>query len=110
MTTASNRIIGNRIVTKPRSPSSQTAAVMQFPVLARRAFIARIAATMKRKRSDNAAENYLAAELRKYRRELEAAGIARSITKRELHAMEPAVRGELWRSMFGPLSGAGRRK
>jgi Family of unknown function (DUF6074) len=105
-----SRIIGGRIITKPRSPSGQAAAVMQFPVLARRAFIARIAATMKRKRSDKAAENYLAAELRKYRRELEAAGIARSITKRELHAMEPAVRGELWRLMFGRSSGTGRRK
>jgi len=61
-------------------------------------------------RTADAAENYLAGELRRVRHELQAMGVPGEIIKRELRAMEPAVRGELWRLMFGPLSGTGRRR
>jgi Family of unknown function (DUF6074) len=104
MTPAHSRIIGGRIVPKPRS-SGQAAAVLRFP-----GFIARIAATMHRKRSADAADKYLARELKKYRVALRAAGISSATITKELHAIEPAVRGEVWRLMFGPLSGSGRRK
>jgi hypothetical protein len=105
---ARNRIIGDRIVKRaPRLAGS--AAIIQFPVLAREAFIARIAASMKRKRSDDAAEEYLANELRHYARELRKRGISPAVVKREVHSMEPAVRGALWRLMF-PLPEAGHRK
>ena len=110
MAAVSGRRIGNRLITNPRKSSGPGATVTQFPVLARRAFIARIAAAMRRKRSDDAAETYLAGELRRYRRDRQAQGIPSTIIKQELHALEPAVRGELWRLIFGPLSGTGRRR
>jgi hypothetical protein len=95
---AQNRIIGDRIVKRAARPSAST--ILQFPVLARRAFIAKIAAAMKRKRSDDASEQYLADELRRYSRQ--KLGTAPAALKREVCAMEPGVRGELWRLMFGP--------
>ena len=108
MTIAQNRMIGDRIV--ERAPRIAGAAPATIIVLGRPTFIAKIAHAMKQKRTADAAENYLAAELRRYRRDLQAMGIPREIIKRELRAMEPAVRGELWRLIFGPLSGTGRRK
>ena len=103
---AANRIIGDRIVARaPRGGAPATIIVLGRPTV-----IAKIALAMKQKRTADAAENYLAAELRRYRRDLQAMGIPGEIIKRELRAMEPAVRGELWRLMFGPLSGTGRRR
>jgi len=75
MAAVSGRRIGNRLITNPRKSSGPGATVTQFPVLARRAFIARIAVAMRRKRSDDAAETYLAGELRRYRRERQGQGI-----------------------------------
>ena len=102
--TAQNHIIGDRIVRRSRSVNAP-ASIVRFPVLARRAFIAKIAAAMKRKRSDDAAEQYLADELRRYSRQLQKQGFPEAVVKREVCAMEPAVRGDLWRLMFGSLSG-----
>ena len=104
---ASNRIIGDRIVEHAPRTGGAPATIS---VLGRPTVIAKIAQAMMQKRTADAAENYLAAELRRYRRDLQAMGIPGEIIKRELRAMEPAVRGELWRLMFGPLSGTGRRK
>jgi hypothetical protein len=98
---AQNRIIGGHVVKRAGRPAG-SAAIMQFPVLARAAFIARIAASMKRKKSDAAAEEYLANELRRYAREFQKRGISPAVVKCEVHCMEPAVRGALWRLMFGP--------
>jgi hypothetical protein len=111
---ASNRIIGDHIVEcRLRAGVSVPAQILMLPIARRPAFaarIAQIAQAIKRKRSDDTAEHYLAAELRRYRHELAAREIPPAIISRELHAMEPAIRGELWRLMFGPLSGTGRRK
>jgi Family of unknown function (DUF6074) len=106
MTIARNRIIGNRIVERaPRGGEPAT-----IIVLWRRCSITKIAQAMKDKRTADAAENYLAGELRRFRHKLEAMGIPAEIIRRELRALEPAVRGELWRLIFGPLSGTGRRR
>jgi hypothetical protein len=105
---ASNRMIGDRIVA--RAPRIAGAAPATISVLGRPTVIAKIAHAMMQKRTADAAENYLAGELRRVRHELQAMGVPGEIIKRELRAMEPAVRGELWRLMFGPLSGTGRRK
>jgi len=105
---AQNRIIGDRIVTRATRPGASTAIIL-FPVLARRAFIRKIAAAMKRKRSDDAAEAYLADELRRYAHQLWKRGCSSPAIRRELCALEPAVRGDLWRLMFGPSTDAERQ-
>jgi hypothetical protein len=101
-----NRIIGDRIVERPRTGGAPATII----VLGRRSSIVKIAQTMRQKRTADAAENYLAGELRRFRHELEAMEIPGEIIKRELRVLEPAVRGELWRLIFGPLSGTGRRR
>jgi hypothetical protein len=109
-----NWIIGDRIIrhTLRTVGTVVPATLLRFPkrfrVSADR--IAKIAAAMKLKRSDDAAETYLAGELRRYRRERQAQGIPSTIVNRELHALEPAIRGELWRLIFGPPTGTGRRR
>jgi hypothetical protein len=107
MTIARNRIIGGRIVEHAPRIGGAPATII---LLGRRGSIVNIAQTMRQKRTADAAENYLAGELRRFRHELEAMEIPGEIIKRELRVLEPAVRGELWRLIFGPLSGTGRRR
>jgi uncharacterized protein DUF6074 len=107
---AHNRIIGDRIIERASRRGGKSAAILTFPIQLDRAFLVTIAGAMKRKRSADAAETFLAAELRRYIRQMRRKGIPSPLIKRQVHAMEPAIRGELWRLIFGPLSGEGPQR
>jgi hypothetical protein len=91
----------------PVGRATRPAHLLAFPIL-RTGLVDKIARSMKRRHSDEAAEEYLARELRRQTREMWASGISPAVVRREIRALEPAIRGALWRLIFGPLSGTGR--
>jgi hypothetical protein len=93
----------------PVKRATRPAQLLAFPIL-RTGLVDKIARAMKRRHSDEAAEEYLARELRRQTREMWASGLPPAVVRREIRALEPAIRGALWRLIFGPLSGAGRAR
>jgi hypothetical protein len=111
---ARNRIIGSRIVERAHIDGAP-AAIIQFPILARRAFIVTIARAMMRKRSAAAADECVGKALRRLMNEMRRQGIPAATIRREVYAMEALLRGAAWRIMFPwieteKISGRRRRR
>lgn len=83
------------------------ATVVPFPVTRRRAFITRLVGQVAT-RSPAVGEKHLAHQLRVQAETLRRKGVAERSVRREIAALEAAVRAELWRALFGRPSPRGR--
>jgi hypothetical protein len=98
------------IVHRPkRRRLAASATLLLFPTPRRQTLIRRIAAGMNRKKSHDEAETYLASQLARELRAMKRAQLPLAMQRRVMCSLESAVRGELWRLMFGPQSGSGKR-
>jgi hypothetical protein len=88
-----NVLNGHRVL---KEENQGTGHILAFPIL-KSALVNEIAVNMKRKRSSKAAERYLAKQMCRVAKEMNARGIPSATVKREVRALEPAVRGALWR-------------
>jgi CMP-N-acetylneuraminic acid synthetase len=98
---AKNRIIGDRIVQRPRSTGAAEAAMLQFPIDRRRDVIAAKTTTaVVRARSPITADKHVAKALRSFMNELRRQGIPAIVVKREVYALEAQIRGAVWTVIF----------
>jgi hypothetical protein len=88
-------------------PAAPGAAIVPFPAKARGAFIARLVAQVAA-RSPLVGEKHLAHQLRVQGEALRRKGVPEPAVRREVAALEAAVRTELWRAVFGQPSPRGR--
>jgi hypothetical protein len=79
----------------------QSAKLIPFPIRRRRRLIQRIALAMKRKPSNEAANEYLADQMTVQGRAMRRRGMDMGLIRKQLLAMEAAVRTELWRLILG---------
>jgi hypothetical protein len=84
------------------------ATLLPFPPPRRQRLIRKIAVIMHRKKSYGAADSYLASQLARELRAIKRAQVPLAMQRQIICSLESAVRGELWRLMFGPLSGSGK--
>jgi type II secretory pathway predicted ATPase ExeA len=84
----------------PSSSAIAPSKIVPFPVARRRGFITKLAAQMVARPAD-AAETHLSQQLRRQAQVLQRKGIPDLLIWRELHALEAAVRTELWRRVLG---------
>jgi hypothetical protein len=80
----------------------QPAKLIPFPIGRRRKLIQRVALAMKRKASNEAANDYLASQMTIQAKAMKRNGMELGVMRKQLHALEAAVRTELWRLIFGP--------
>ena len=78
-----------------------TAKLILFPIGRRRKLIQRIALAMKRKPSNKAANEYLADQMTVQGKAMRRKGMDMGLIRKQLLAMEAAVRTELWRLILG---------
>jgi Family of unknown function (DUF6074) len=83
------------------SPKRETAELIPFPIGRRRKLVGRIALTMKRKPSNKAANEYLAAQMTIQAKAMKRKGMEYGVMRKQLCALEAAVRTELWRLILG---------
>jgi Family of unknown function (DUF6074) len=90
----------------PGKASSErlSAKLIPFPIGRRRELVQRIALAMKRKPSNEAANGYLASQMTIQARVMSRKGMEMGVMRKQLHALEAAVRAELWRLIFGTPS------
>lgn len=74
--------------------------VVPFPLVRRRAFINKIVKQVI-SRTPAAGGTHLLHQLRRQAQVLRRKGIPDLLIRRELHALDAAVRAELWRAVFG---------
>jgi hypothetical protein len=67
----------------------------------RRKLVKRIALAMKRKPSNTAGNDYLARQMTIQAKAMKRKGMEYGVMKKQLHALEAAVRTELWRLILG---------
>jgi hypothetical protein len=96
------------IVHRPKAKRlSAPATFLLFPATRRERLIHKIAVGMRQKKSSAAAEAYLASQLGRELRAMKRAQIPLIMQKRVMCTLESAVRGELWRLIFGAHAGSG---
>jgi hypothetical protein len=78
-----------------------TASVVPFPQVRRRRFIAKTAARLA-PLSPRTADRILAATLNQQTTTMARKGISAELVDRERHALETAIRAELWRAALTP--------
>jgi hypothetical protein len=81
-----------------------SAHVLPFPRLRDRNYVLRHAARMAAV-SERAAEKHLATQLDVQRATMARRGIASELIEKQIHALELAIRCELWREILTPDSG-----
>jgi hypothetical protein len=104
MTIARNRIIGDHIVERvPRTGASMPAEILSFPLARRRTLVTKLAAQMAAARTAELAEKLLHSRAARLGRALRRNHhVSEAAIRRELRALELAVRTELWRVLFAP--------
>jgi hypothetical protein len=92
-----------RSVVEPGMGSAErkSAKLIPFPIGRRRKFVQRIALAMKRKPSNEAANEYLASQMTIQAKAMKRKGMELGVMRKQLHALEAAVRTELWRLILG---------
>jgi Family of unknown function (DUF6074) len=83
------------------SAGREPAKLIPFPIGRRRKLVQRIALAMKRKPSNKAADDYLAAQMAVLIKAMKRKGMDAGIMRKQMHALEAAVRTELWRLILG---------
>jgi Family of unknown function (DUF6074) len=83
------------------SAERQSAKLIPFPIGRRRNLIQRIALAMKRKPSNEAANQYLASQMTIQAKAMKRRGMDVGVMRKQLVALEAAVRTELWRLILG---------
>jgi hypothetical protein len=78
-----------------------SAKLIPFPIGLRRKLVGRIALAMKRKPSNKAANEYLAAQMTIQAKAMKRKGVEYGLMRKQLLALESAVRTELWRLILG---------
>ena len=79
----------------------KSASLIPFPAARRHAFVHKLAAQMLA-REPHVAEAHLRQQLEYQCRVLRRKGIAEDVARRELRALDSAVRAELWRLVMTP--------
>jgi hypothetical protein len=82
-----------------------SAKLIPFPIGRRRKLVERIALAMKRKPSNKAANEYLASQMTIQAKAMKRKGMDMDMMRKQLHALEAAVRTELWRLILGRPDG-----
>jgi len=83
------------------SANRESAKLIPFPIGRRRKLVRRIALAMKRKPSNRAANEYLAVQMTIQAKAMKRKGMEYGLMRKQLHALEAAVRTELWRLVLG---------
>jgi hypothetical protein len=84
-----------------------SAKLIPFPIGRRRKLVGRIALAMKRKPSNKAADDYLVAQMAIQAKAMKRKGMEYGVMRKQLCALEAAVRTELWRLILGRPSPGG---
>jgi Family of unknown function (DUF6074) len=79
----------------------QTVKLIPFPIGRRRKLVKRIALAMKRKPSNKAADEYLVTQMAIQANAMKRKGMEYGVMRKQLCALEAAVRTELWRLILG---------
>jgi hypothetical protein len=88
---------------KPRLPSRR-ATFIPFPLARRRPLVTKLAGEMAAAGTAELAEKLLRSRAARFGRALRSRRVPEAAIKRELRALEVAVRTELWRVLFAPRS------
>jgi uncharacterized protein DUF6074 len=83
------------------SVNRESAKLIPFPIGRRRKLVTRIALAMKRKSSNQAADDYLVAQMAIQAKAMKRKGMEHWVMRKQLCALEAAVRTELWRLILG---------
>jgi hypothetical protein len=94
------------VLAEQSSSAIAPSKIVPFPIARRGGFITKLARQMLARPVD-AAEMHLSQQLRRQAQVLSRKGIPDVLIWRELHALEAAVRSELWRRVLGAPSPAG---
>jgi hypothetical protein len=96
-----NRIIGGRIIERPRSVTAAPATILAYPMARRReVLVAVTSAAMLRTRSPDGADRVIGRALHRFMAEMKALQVPVAVIHREVHALEYQVRAAVWRAMF----------
>jgi Family of unknown function (DUF6074) len=96
-----SRIIGDRIIERPRSTAAAPATILAYPIARRReVLVAATASKMMRTRTPDGADRVIARALRQLTAEMRQLGMPVTVIRTEVRALEYQTRAAVWRAIF----------